>query len=280
MGQRRILKEKERIAIFSDGTCDTAEMYVRAILSQFNRAQVELIRFPKIRHEEELLKALDQLSPPFLVAYTFATEKLRKLIWQEIKQRNLHGLDILYPAITIFSEFFKSNPSEQHGVFHSTQASHYFDRIEAVEFTVKHDDGMKLQDLSEADIILTGVSRTSKTPTSMYLAHKGFRVANVPLIAGIQPPQELTYATRDKIPVIFLTIEAPALSRIRRARFERLGTKASSEDTYVDLRKIQEELDAALLLARRHKWHVIDVTSKAIEETASEILLLVNIKDS
>jgi regulator of PEP synthase PpsR (kinase-PPPase family) len=283
MGSGKFLKTKEgteRIAILSDGTCDTAETYVRAILSQFNLTGAHLHRFPGIRDEVALTKALDQLSPPFLVAYTFATELLRKKIWTEAKKRNLLGVDILYPAIDAFSDFLNSNPSQEHGVFHSTQAINYFERIEAVEFTVKHDDGMKMNDLDDADLILTGVSRTSKTPTSMYLAHKGYRVANIPLVMGIEPSSALLQAAKKQIPIFFLTIEAAHLARIRRARFDRLGTARNHSDTYVDIQKIQEELDAAKHLARCHHWKIIDVTNKAVEETASEILLLLSSKDS
>lgn len=273
-------KGQERIAILSDGTCDTAETYVRAILSQFQRADSELVRFPRIRDEEALSRALDSLTPPFLLAYTFAKESLRKKVWAEAKRRSLLGVDILYPTIDVFAQFLKTDPSQEHGVLHSTQAMNYFDRIEAVEFAVKHDDGMKMNDIDAAEMILTGVSRTSKTPTSMYLAHKGYRVANVPLVFGITPPPALITAAEAKIPVFFLTIEPSHLSRIRRARFDRLGTAPNHSDHYVDLQRIQEELDAAHQLARRHKWHIIDVTNKAVEETASEILLLVSSKDS
>lgn len=268
----------ERIAIVSDGTCDTAETYVRAILAQFDRSSSELLRFPKIRTEDQLERCLEKLEHPFLVAYTFAEEKLRKMVWSEIRKRNLTGVDILYPAIDIFSNFFKDTPTENVGALHTTHALNYFDRIEAVEFTVKHDDGLRLSDLDEADIILTGCSRTSKTPTCMYLANKGYRVANVPLIFDIEPPKELIRAHESGVPVILLTIAADQLARIRRARFDRLGTSPNQNDTYIDLRRITEELEAARRLAMRYRWSVIDVSNKAIEESASEILLLVTTK--
>ncbi len=282
MGPSRLLSKKtrERIAVFSDGTCDTAETYVRAILSQFKRSGGDISRYPRIRTEEQLLKSLDSLKPPFLIAYTFATERLRKLMWTETKARHFLGVDVLYPAIDIFSEFFKDDPSEAQGVFHSTQAVDYFDRIEALEFTVKHDDGMQLSSIHEADIILTGVSRTSKTPTCMYLAHKGYRVANVPLVPGIDTPAALLNAATHNVPVIFLTIEARQLAKIRKARVEKLGPVGHSSDSYSDIKKIAEELEAAHRLAKRYDWPVIDVTNKAVEETASEILLLVAPKDS
>lgn len=270
----------ERIAVFSDGTCETAETYVRAILAQFNKSEADLLRIPKIRQEAELLKALDKLAPPYLVAYTFASEKLRKLIWAETRKRGLLGIDVLYPAIDLFAQFFHENPSQETGTFHTTRAINYFERMEAVEFTVKHDDGMKQNDLDQAEIILTGVSRTSKTPTSMYLAHKGYRVANVPLVDGIKPSPSLLSANEKGIPVILLTIDPMHLERIRKSRFDRLGTAPTQSDTYIDIKKISEELEAAHLLARRHKWPILNVTNKAVEETASEILLLVSSKQT
>lgn len=265
----------ERIALVSDGTCDTAENYVRALLAQFDRPHAELARFPKIRTEEQLTRALEKLTPPYLVVYTFAEEKLRKVIYKEIRHRNLTGVDILYPAIEVFSDFFKDNPTENVGALHTTRSQNYFDRIEAVEFTVKHDDGLRMSDLDQADIILTGCSRTSKTPTCMYLANKGYRVANVPLVLGIEPSSELLEAHKKGIPVILLTLAAEQLARIRKARFDRLGTAPNHNDTYVDLKRIAEELEAARRLAARFRWSIIDVTNKAIEESASEILLLV-----
>jgi regulator of PEP synthase PpsR (kinase-PPPase family) len=271
-------RKTERIALISDGTCDTAENYVRAILAQFKRSDAEMLRFPKIRNDAELMRALDKLEPPYLLAYTFAEEKLRKLIWSESKKRGLFGVDIFYPTIDLFSEFLRSNPTQDMGALHSTQAVNYFERVEAIEYTVKHDDGMRQDDLTDAEIILTGASRTSKTPTSMYLAHKGYRVANVPLVPGIEPPGGLQIANESGVPIFLLTIEPTHLARIRRSRFDRLGAAPNQSDTYVDLSTISEELKNARALARRHQWVVIDVTNKAVEETASEILLLVSSK--
>ena len=273
---KKTLKPRERIAILSDGTCETAENLVRAILAQFNKSDAELLRIPKVRTEIELMRELDSLTPPYLVVYTFGTEKLRKLIWSECRRKGLLSYDILYPAVEIFGEFFDAAPTEEQAVLHSTQSVNYFDRMEAIEFTVKHDDGLRLNDLHEANLILTGVSRTSKTPTSMYLAHKGFKVANVPLVTGIEPPLQLIESSAAGIPVILLSIEAGSLEKIRKSRLLRLGTTTSQSDTYISINRISEETSAALQLARRFKWPVIDVTNKAVEETAAEILLLIS----
>jgi regulator of PEP synthase PpsR (kinase-PPPase family) len=263
----------ERIVLISDGTCDTAEGYVRAILTQFNRATMDLMRFPSVRSTEGITNALSQTPAPALIVYTFGKEILRKHVWAETRRLNLVGFDLMYPAIDIFGAFFSSRPAEHEAALHSVQSINYFERMEAIEFTVKHDDGMRLSDLAEADLILTGVSRTSKTPTAMYLAHKGYKVANVPLVYGIDPPQQLIDASQKGIPVVFLKIDPGALEKIRRSRFLKLGTSPQQSDTYVRQEAISEELKVALNLARRFQWRQIDVTNKAIEETASEIVV-------
>lgn len=270
---------KERIAIFSDGTGETAEAFLRAVLAQFDRASAKILRFPSVKSEPELARELENLDPPFLVAYTFASERLRKSAWRLIREKQLVGIDLLYPALEIFAEFLNAPPREATGALHSTQALHYFDRVEAIEFTVKHDDGMRLADVHLADLILVGVSRSSKTPTSIYLAHKGYRVANLPLVPGIELAPEILEAQKAGVPVVCLMINPIDLERIRRSRLTNLGSFSSDNNEYTDLHRIRDELEAAQRLARRHAWPIIDVTNRAIEETASEILLLINSKE-
>lgn len=271
----------ERIAVLSDGTADTAETYVKAILAQFKVANPKIVRYPKIKSIAELKIILKKFEKPYLVSYTFASENLRKMAWSLIRDAGLTGIDLLYPAVEIFSNFLKENPTQETGAFHTTQAENYFQRIEAIEYTVKHDDGMKLDELHQAELILVGVSRSSKTPTSIYLAHKGYKVANVPLIPRIEPPKELMDASAAGTPVMFLTISAMDLERIRKVRFQNLGaTPKKHSDHYIDAERIREELEHTKKLARRHNWPIINVTDKAIEETASEILLLLSSKRS
>ncbi len=207
---------------------------------------------------------------------------MRKKAWALIRENGLTGLDLFYPAVEIFAQFLKSDPSQEAGLLHSASAEHYFDRVDAIEFTVRHDVGMRSDDLPEADLILVGVSRSSKTPTSIYLAHKGFRVANVPLVRGIPVPPQLYDASKAGVPVVCLTIREKDLERIRKSRFQNLAPTAAmpsvmkKDAQYVDLERIREELKEAQALARKNNWPVIDVTDKAIEETASEILLHIN----
>jgi hypothetical protein len=144
----------------------------------------------------------------------------------------------------------------------------YFRRIDAVEFTVKHDDGQECRNLHKADIVLAGVSRSSKTPVSIYLAHRGWKVANVPIVAGIDPPPELFKV--DPAKVAGLIIEPQRLHEMRAARLVHMGQSPRTE--YADFERIEEEIRAARRLFRKHRWTIIDVSTKAIEETANEIL--------
>jgi len=273
-------KAQDRIAVLSDGTGETAETFVNAILAQFKIKQPKVSRHPQIKTEAQLAKIIKEFEPPFLVTYTFASEKLRKAAWALVREHGVTGIDLLYPAVEIFSVFLQQSPTQERGAFHTTQAEDYFQRIEAIEFTVKHDDGMKMDELHLADLILVGVSRSSKTPTSIYLAHKGYKVANVPLVHGIELSPDLIKASQSGIPIVLLTINALDLERIRKVRFQNLGARLTQSDNYISSVKIREELQATRQLARQHGWPIIDVTDKAIEETASEILLLVNDKGS
>lgn len=269
-------KNSKEIVILSDGTGETAEAFVRAVLAQFASQDPHLIRYTSLEGPSALRKTLEKLEGDKLIVYTFAAPELRKLAWSMTRELGFPSLDLLYPAVDIFAQFLKTSPSEKVGALHSTQARDYFQRIDAIEFTVKHDDGMRLGEIHQADLILVGVSRSSKTPTSIYLAHKGYRVANVPLILNIDPPQELIEAHKMGVPVVCLSIRETDLERIRRTRFQNLGAKSKqSEDQYLALEQIAAELKAAQQLARKHRWPHIDVTDRAIEETASEILLRV-----
>ena len=275
-GLNESLKTGKEVVILSDGTGETAEAFVRAVLAQFASQDPHLTRYTSLEGPTALRRTLEKLGGDKLIVYTFAAPELRKLAWSMTRELGFPSLDLLYPAVDIFAQFLKTSPSEKVGALHSTQARDYFQRIDAIEFTVKHDDGMRLGEIHQADIILVGVSRSSKTPTSIYLAHKGYRVANVPLILNIDPPKELIEAHKVGVPVVCLSIRETDLERIRRTRFQNLGAKSKqSEDQYLALEQIAAELKAAQQLARQHRWPLIDVTDRAIEETASEILLRV-----
>jgi regulator of PEP synthase PpsR (kinase-PPPase family) len=180
----------------------------------------------------------------------------------------LETVDLISPLIYKLSDFFGTMPQEVPGLLYQLD-SDYYKRVEAVNFTVKHDDGQEPGNMHKADIVLLGVSRTSKTPLSMYLAHKGYKVANVPLVKDVDPPRELFQIDQKRI--VGLIIEGKRLVELRSARLRNMLQSPRGE--YADYEKVEDELHYARTIYRRHpEWPVIDVTNKSVEESAAEIL--------
>jgi hypothetical protein len=202
-----------------------------------------------------------------LVVFTLVNSELAQLVYAECDALGLACHDLMTPLLRRLAEQVGLSPQEMPGLLRGMDEE-YFRRIEAVEFTVKHDDGQECRNLHKADIVLAGVSRSSKTPVSIYLAHRGWKVANVPIVAGIEPPPELL--SLDPRRVAGLIIEPQRLSEMRAARL--VNMKQNPRTEYADYDRIEEEIRAAKRLFRRQKWAVIDVSTKAIEETANEIL--------
>jgi regulator of PEP synthase PpsR (kinase-PPPase family) len=179
-------------------------------------------------------------------------------------------VDLLGPLLVGLASYFGYEPKSIAGLLHDVN-EHYFQRIEAMEYTIAHDDGRELTGLDKADVVILGISRTSKTPLSMYLSHQGWKVANIPMIQGFEIPSEVL--SIDQRRVVCLTIDPEDLATIRRARLERLGQDKGGE--YADPDKVNEEIEYANQIFRRNrKWPVFNVTGKALEETASEIIKL------
>lgn len=261
-------KNSPIIFTVSDGTGETAVNIVRAIKVQFADSEIHLERFNKIRSRqtlEEILIAATQ-KRAILVA-TLVDPELRIFLISRSMQLGVRVIDVLYPLLETLSEQLGKKPSAIPGLLRQLDED-YFKRISAIEFTVRHDDGILNNELKEANIILVGVSRTSKTPLSMYLGHKGYKVANIPIVAGINPPSELFEIDQNKI--IGLIIDPARLAEIRSARVNVLGS--SNLGNYADIDKIFDELEWSRELFRKHKrWPVLDVTGKALEESAVEI---------
>jgi regulator of PEP synthase PpsR (kinase-PPPase family) len=198
--------------------------------------------------------------------------ELTEFLGNEVELYGLEALDLMSLLIYKFAEIFGIPPQKQPGLLYEIN-SEYFKRVEAVNFTVKQDDGQELRNLCKADMVLIGVSRTSKTPLSMYLAHKGYKVANVPLVKGIDPPMEIFEIDQKK--VVALAIDAKRLVELRSARLRNL--RQNPRGSYADFEAIAEELDWCRQLYRKHpEWQIIDVTNKSVEESASEILRKLN----
>jgi regulator of PEP synthase PpsR (kinase-PPPase family) len=252
----------------SDGTGETALSIVRAVQVQFESSEVCIERHNKIRSRELLEKILTSAqNKKATVVATVVDPDLRIFLISRSLQLGIKVVDILFPLLETLSEQLGYRPSAIPGLLRQLDES-YFKRINAIEYTVRHDDGIVSYDLNDADIILVGVSRTSKTPLSMYLGHKGYKVANIPLIPETDLPQELLKVDQNKI--IALIIDPTRLAEIRSARVESLGTSHGGD--YTNLSKIFEELEWSREIFKKNKlWPVLGVTGKALEENAVEI---------
>jgi len=268
------MAEQQFVYLLSDATGETAEKMANAALTQFRDKQVKLQRFSHVRNKSQVYQALDQaLENRAMVVYTIVNRDLARLVQDECEALGLVSIDLLTPLLMRLSALFGLSANETPGLMHGLNDD-YFRRIEAVEFTVKHDDGQEVRHLAAADIVLVGVSRTSKTPLSIYLSHRGWKVANVPLVVGIEPPAELFGI--DPKRVAGLVIDPQRLVEIRAARLRNLGQ--DPRIAYADYDKVEEEIKFSRMLFRRNPWVVIDVTGKAVEETANEVLVKLDLK--
>ncbi len=262
------------IFVLSDATGETAENIVKAALTQFHGVNVRVQRVSNVRSKNQIYTALDAaVQQRALVIYTIVNRELARLVHDECDALGLTGLDIINPLLMRCSEFLGATPNETPGLLHGVDED-YFRRIEAIEFTVRNDDGKETRFLNKADIVLVGVSRTSKTPLSIYLAHRGWKVANIPLVNGIDPPPELLKMEHNR--VVGLYINPERLVELRASRLRNLGQDPRT--AYTDFEQVEEELKAAKRFYRQQKWAMINVTGKAVEETANEVLVKLKLK--
>lgn len=269
------------IYMVSDGTGWTAEHSVNAALGQFEHCFVDrgcpvnTHLFSGIEDGEQLMEIIKQAAKEgAMVVYTLADPSMAESAMKACKLWNVPSVDILGPITDSISSHLAVTPSGlPRGRKHSSLNEEYFKRIEAIEFTIKHDDGALPQNLHKADIVLVGVSRTGKTPLSTYLAHKGYKVANVPIVMGVELPRALFEIDPRK--VFGLTINPLVLQAIREARAKTLGFGSSVKTKYSELYCIKEELELARRIYSQNPiWPVIEVTERAIEETAAVVLRL------
>jgi regulator of PEP synthase PpsR (kinase-PPPase family) len=261
----------KRIIIISDGTGETAAQMTKAAMVQFGTQDVYFNRYKNVRSEAQIEAICDDAAVNRdLVVYTIVSPSLRQFLIQKSRDRSIQCVDLLGPLLVGLGSYFGYEPKAIAGLLHDVNEA-YFQKIDAMEYTIAHDDGRDLTGLEKADLIILGISRTSKTPLSMYLSHQGWKVVNIPLIRGFEVPQELQ--TVDQRRVVGLTIDAEDLSKIRRNRLERLGQDKGGE--YADIDKVLEEIEYANEIFRKNRrWPVFNVTGKALEETASEIIKL------
>jgi len=263
--------------VLSDATGETAEKVVRAALLQFSNVPVSLKMYTRVRLEAEMRAIIGRAKERHaLVVFTVVSTAHRELLRRLCDEENVDSVDLIGTLMTKLSGYLGAQPKGVPGLLH-TIGDEYFRRVEAVEFTVRNDDGREPRNLPKADLVLVGVSRTSKTPLSTFLAQKGLKVANVPLVLGIPPPSELFAINQEKI--FGLTIKAETLMQIRQARLKHLGMPADT--SYGQRDHISQEIAFAQALFREHpQWPVIDITGKAVEETAADILRLKKDRDA
>lgn len=265
-----------RIIIISDGTGETASLMTKAAIVQFSDKEILFTRYKNIRTKLQVEAIFqDSGEKHDLVVYTLVSPELRLYVQQMSAQFKVPTIDLLGPLLTSLSNFFEAKPRSQPGLAHEVNEN-YFKRIAAMEYTIHHDDGKNLEGINEADVVILGISRTSKTPLSMYLSMQGWKVCNIPLVNGIPIPQEVF--TVDPSKVIGLTIQADVLHSIRKARLERLGKDpySTTNEQYASLEHVMEDIEYANGIFKSNKrWPIFDVSGKALEETASEVMRIV-----
>lgn len=257
--------------LISDATGETLLAAGRAASAQYKDARAIEHIYPLIRTDKQLMKVFEEVDQePGIVLYTVVDQNLAKLIDERCASMGLPCVSVLEPVLTVFQSYLGTPAGRRVGAQHVLDAD-YFRRIDALNFTMEHDDGQLPADMDDADIVLIGISRTSKTPTSIYLANRGIKAANIPIVLGVPMPDSLVQARKPLIVGLIATAER--ISQVRKNRI--LGTTSGYDaDGYVDRAAITEELTYARQICTRHNWPLIDVTRRSIEETAAAIVAL------
>lgn len=258
------------VYIVSDATGATGQRVVQAALAQFESAEVTVELRPGVREKKQVKSLVREAATAGgTIVHTLAVPELREAMVTEGRTRHVVTIDLMGPLIARLSECLELAPSARPGLLRQLDES-YLRRIEAIDFAVRHDDGRNPDDLPQAELVLVGVSRTSKTPISIFLAYRGWRVANVPIVVDLELPPALYQVDRTK--VVALTIDPKRLVLLRKARANRMGRGLSL--SYASVEHVQRELDWAELLLQRRRWTRVDVTNRSIEECAAEIIAL------
>lgn len=256
------------IYVLSDSIGETGEQVARAAISQFNPGKYEIIRYPYITDEEQIKEVFEEAQEgKSIIIYTIVIDRLRQYIMEMGNKHKIPVIDLMTPTIEALEGVLGSKPKRESGLIRRLDEK-YFRKVDAVEFAVKYDDGKDARGIKKADIVLIGVSRTSKTPLSMYLAHKYFKVANVPLVPEVPVPEELFQ--KDSRRIFGLIANPFKLNEIRQERLKSLGL--SNNANYASIERINFELEYSKSIMERLNCVVIDVSNKAVEETAGIII--------
>jgi regulator of PEP synthase PpsR (kinase-PPPase family) len=262
--------ESYHLHLVSDSTGETINSVARACLVQFEGVEVTEHAWNLVRTKRQVQKVVTGIERnPGVVLFTLVDVKLRGALENACRELQVPCVAIMDPVISALSGYLGLKSRAKPGLQHALDAE-YFARIDAINFVLAHDDGQITKDLDEADVIVVGVSRTSKTPTCIYLANRGVKAANVPLVPGTPLPPEVFAATKPLI--VGLTKDPVPLVHIRRNRLRSLNQ--DEETDYIDLEKVRQEVAAARRVFAEHDWPVIDVTRRSIEEVAAAILQL------
>ncbi len=263
-----------RVFIVSDSLGETAELVARAALSQFGGSDVEILRFPMISSPDNVEPIVNQATErPTLVVYTLIRPDVQEKMVQLCEKRGVIAVDIMGPMLSGFIQVLGRAPVLRPGLIHQLD-EHYFKRVECVEFAVKYDDAKDARGFLQADIVLVGVSRCSKTPVSMYLANRLYRVANLPLVPEFPVPKQIYDVPRERI--VGLRVDPDKLVQIRQERVKTMGAR---ERHYAEIDRILEELSHAEEVFAKLGCPVVDATNKAVEETAVRVLEFIHRRD-
>jgi len=274
--------DRKHIHLVSDSTGETLHAMANAALAQFENVDVHVHPYAMVRSEHQLTRALDHIAiMPGLVFFTLANKGLRDKLKARCADIEVRCIDVLEGPVAALGQFLGASETHKVGRQHEVDAR-YLDRIEALNFTIAHDDGQSLDSIDEAEVILTGASRTSKTPTCVYLAIRGVRAANVPLVPHLMAPPQLLAAKRPLI--VGLWVSPDRLVQVRRNRLVSMGTGPgpmigmgageNRDSNYVELDAVRSEISATRQLFENQDWPTLDVTRRSIEETAAAVMNL------
>ena len=271
------MKNSHSIYLISDSTGETLDRIFLALKAQFENFDHQVNQFSFTRTETQIKKIIEnaEINKNSIILYTIVNSKLAKFLVEESNKKKIPCFGVLGDLILSFSKLLNQKASHEPSGQHVLNKE-YYDRIEAIQFTINHDDGKNIEDIEKSDIVLLGVSRTSKTPTSIYLANRGYKTSNIPLINEKSIPEKMTKLVF-KSCVVGLTTEADRLFDIRKNRLTSLKENENTE--YININEIKKELENSKKIFRKNSWPTIDVTRKSVEETAASIIKIYEIKN-
>lgn len=257
--------------VVSGGAGAVGEQVARLVLAQFEGVSVPMIVVPNVRDSAQVAEVVDQAARNHgTILHTLMESSLRRELVRRAREQEVAEIDLVGSVLSRVATVVGKEPIGRPGLYQHRR-NNIFGRLEAIEYTVEHDDGAKTHELGQAEIVLVGISRVGKTPLSMYLAVLGWRVANIPLVKDLEPPAELFAIDRRR--VIGLIVEAEQITARRRWRQRRMGVSLGTK--YVNQETTEDEVEAARRLFRRHGWATVNITDKSIEESADEIIALI-----